>query len=239
MNTLSPQDIAIGIPIYKNSLTPNEIKVLQQGQKILGHYPIYFIAPPSINKAYYLQFLPQAQFVEFEQAYFENTNSYSSLMTQAAFYQAFEAHQYLLIYQTDAYVFRDELLDWANKGYDYIGAPWIVVPPSNKKTWFNLSKLLYNKVGNGGFCLRKIATHIQLCKRWGWLQQLWKKNEDFFWCVLVPPLAPSFKRPPVEEALAFAFELAPREAYERNGQHLPFGCHAWEKYDPEFWEGFI
>ena len=31
----------------------------------------------------------------------------------------------MLIYQLDAYVFKDELLNWANKGYDYIGAPWL------------------------------------------------------------------------------------------------------------------
>ena len=239
MHPLQPQDIAVGIPIYKKELSPHEIQVLQQGQKILGHYPLYFIAPPSIDRDYYLQWMPQAQFVIFEQSYFENVKSYSLLMTQASFYQAFEQHEYLLIYQTDAYVFRDELLEWANKGYDYIGAPWIEVPPSNKKTLFNLSKWLYNKVGNGGFCLRKISTHIQLCQKWGWIQKLWQKNEDFFWCVLIPPLAPSFQVPPVEEALAFAFELAPATAYQRNGQQLPFGCHAWEKYQPEFWGQFI
>jgi hypothetical protein len=43
----------------------------------------------------------------------------------------------------------------------------------------------------------------------------------------------------VDEALRFAFEAAPRECFERNGRRMPFGCHAWEKFDRGFWEPFL
>lgn len=42
-----------------------------------------------------------------------------------------------------------------------------------------------------------------------------------------------------KEALEFAFERFPSEMYKITGK-LPFGCHAWEKYEYEsFWKKFI
>ena len=41
------------------------------------------------------------------------------------------------------------------------------------------------------------------------------------------------------EALEFSFELAPRYCFMMNGRRLPFGCHAWFRYDREFWEPFL
>lgn len=60
-------------------------------------------------------------------------------------------------------------------------------------------------------------------------------NEDLFWAT-VPDRYPPFEIPPAETAVGFAFEVAPRFCYERNGGRLPFGCHQWEVYDPGFWQ---
>lgn len=48
-----------------------------------------------------------------------------------------------------------------------------------------------------------------------------------------------FKLAPPEIALKFSFEVQPRRLYQMNNQELPFGCHAFEKYDFEFWNQFI
>jgi hypothetical protein len=44
---------------------------------------------------------------------------------------------------------------------------------------------------------------------------------------------------PVEEALGFSFEREPRYCFERNGGRLPFGCHAWNRWDRPFWEPYL
>lgn len=42
-----------------------------------------------------------------------------------------------------------------------------------------------------------------------------------------------------EEASHFAFEKHPSFLFSQNGQ-LPFGCHAWRKYEyDEFWGKYI
>lgn len=50
---------------------------------------------------------------------------------------------------------------------------------------------------------------------------------------------PAFKIAPLEVALRFAFECVPRYCFEKNNFTLPFGCHAWAKYDREFWEPYL
>jgi hypothetical protein len=136
-------------------------------------------------------------------------------------------------------VFKDELLEWCEKGYDYIGAPWVRIPPPNKKVIFNLSKFLLGKVGNGGFCIRNVQKFYRSAIFYRPLSWLFPKNEDFFWCLMMPKLNPFFSIPSAAVALRFAFELDPSDCYKKLGDQLPFGCHAWEKYEPEFWSAFI
>jgi hypothetical protein len=59
--------------------------------------------------------------------------------------------------------------------------------------------------------------------------------EDSFWSIEAPKFDRSFRVSTHEEALSFAFEVDPRWCYEKNNRRLPFGCHAWARYDREFW----
>lgn len=61
-------------------------------------------------------------------------------------------------------------------------------------------------------------------------------NNDLFWADHAVRYLPSFKVASVEEGLRFAFEASPRTCYEMNHRQLPFGCHAWTKFDRSFWE---
>ncbi len=61
-------------------------------------------------------------------------------------------------------------------------------------------------------------------------------NNDFFWSFHAVNYLPTFKVASVEEGLRFGFEAAPRMCFELNKQRLPFGGHAWAKFDRSFWE---
>jgi hypothetical protein len=67
----------------------------------------------------------------------------------------------------------------------------------------------------------------------------YKKNEDLFWATRASHYCPGFKIAPVETALRFAFEATPRQSYAQIGDQLPFGCHAWPRYDRAFWEPYL
>ncbi len=62
------------------------------------------------------------------------------------------------------------------------------------------------------------------------------RPNDFFWAFEAVRYLPSFKVATVEEALQFAFEAAPRTCFALNKNRMPFGCHAWTRFDRAFWE---
>jgi hypothetical protein len=63
-------------------------------------------------------------------------------------------------------------------------------------------------------------------------------NEDIFWCLWVPSFYTKFKSSDINTAAKFSFEKFSSDMYNSIHQ-LPMGCHAWEKYNPEFWEKHI
>lgn len=71
------------------------------------------------------------------------------------------------------------------------------------------------------------------------LHQDGTKNEDHFWSDRAVYYDPHFKVAPFEAGLRFAFEVVPRHCFEVNQHSLPFGCHAWTRYDRSFWEPYL
>lgn len=62
---------------------------------------------------------------------------------------------------------------------------------------------------------------------------------DLFWANHAKHYYPRFRVARTSEALPFAFETRPRDCFEMNGNKLPFGCHAWGQFDPEFWQPYL
>jgi hypothetical protein len=67
----------------------------------------------------------------------------------------------------------------------------------------------------------------------------YSKNEEHFWTNRGKHYYPAFNIAPENVALEFAFECVPRYCFEMNNYSLSFGCHAWHKYDREFWEPYL
>ncbi|MBI3316633.1 MAG: hypothetical protein HYZ85_01335 [Candidatus Omnitrophica bacterium] len=72
-----------------------------------------------------------------------------------------------------------------------------------------------------------------------WLERGNCNGEDMFWSIMVPKFSPKFKKAPPRKALSFSFEFNPRLSFQMNHKALPFGCHAWAKYDRAFWEPYL
>jgi hypothetical protein len=265
--------VAIVIPVYKEIPSESEGISLLQCFRVLSQYEIIFIAPETLDTAFYQQeaghHCIRYRFEYFAGHFFASLNGYNRLMLTRDFYIRFASFNYILIYQLDAYIFRDELVDWCNKGYDFIGAPSV-------GNWTDTHFTNDFQVGNGGFSLRKVSTYINafdykknlltakdivyrnkvfrkphtripllilmLC---GYKNKLsdfaksWSSTEDDFWSKFVPYTTYKLTKPAPEEALEFAFERFPSELYSITGK-LPFGCHGWNRYEYEsFWKKYI
>src|ERR1051326_3722640 len=65
------------------------------------------------------------------------------------------------------------------------------------------------------------------------------RHEDLFWSDEAVKYYPDFRVAAVDLGLRFAFEVDPRHCFELTNYTLPFGCHAWPKYDRSFWEPYL
>jgi hypothetical protein len=162
-----------------------------------------------------------------------------------SFYERFLDCKYILIYQLDGLIFKDELKYWCDKNYDYIGAPWLVQPRGIIRTISNFfnpkfdenRKVIFNKVGNGGVSLRKVESFYKISKSLGDLIQRYLKKdehfiyrtEDVFWSIRVSDFYPDFKIPDYKEAVRFSIDRKPKLAFQLNNQILPFACHGFTK----------
>jgi hypothetical protein len=63
---------------------------------------------------------------------------------------------------------------------------------------------------------------------------IYDDNCDFFWAQTVPKLVRDFRIAPPEVAVKFSWETLPRKCYKLCDGDLPFGLHAWARYDFAF-----
>lgn len=219
--------LAVIVPLYSFQLSENEIVSLNQVKTILDKYDIIAITPPnlSVNNKYF------TRTESFSPDFFTSIEAYNRLMLSPDFYRRFQDYEYILIYQLDAFVFSDQLSYFCNLGYDYIGAPWL----HGIFNYIDSSHYLWH-VGNGGLSLRRVESFIRILEDRKPLQGEQIKNEDLFFSSIVDD---QFKVAPMEIALQFSFERQVKKCFALNHNQLPFGCHAWSRYDLEFWKPYI
>ena len=225
-------------PIYKEALSETEERVLHYSLSRLSTHDVYFIAPYRLDIAFYRDRFDGVRFLFFHNAYFESPQTYSRLLLNTAFYQRFLTYTHMLIVQTDAVVLRDDLAEWVNGPFDFVGAPWhtplsITMPTlAEVDSGFSGSTFLI-AVGNGGFSLRRIRACINVLEECGWLLKYFALDEDLFFA-LASQISSNFIIPNTVCAARFSLESTPGRFYAMTG-HPPMGGHAWERWDKEFW----
>ena len=264
--------LRIVIPLYKLQLDDYEKKSLQQCVGIFGISQITFVCGTQFDMAAFSkQYLPEkndSETIRFADTHFEGIDGYNKLMLSAHFYKAFLKHQYILMFQLDAFVFSNNIAPFMQKGYSYIGAPWLqaywmdvyaantkmVILKSHHWLLRQYDKLRWKRkgldtphqflVGNGGFSLRKTSDCFRVLQKHPQMAATWPHNDDLFWAIAAPLLHYRFICAPVHTALQFSFDVHPDACFERNKHQLPFGCHAWYRTDEpynnfNFWKQFI
>ena len=253
---------------HRAELTSLELISLRQCVSVLGRHPKTLVCPEGLDTTWYQAFVPEIPILFVDRRWLSTYAMFNAFKVSPYLYQRFRDYEYLLFYEPDAFVFSDQLESWCSQGLDYVGAPWfrgITEPTSDEIIG----------VGNGGFSLRRVASHLDIATRFEREQLLFRGyrrhtpdklrylrakagqllgmrgpvpryigpdyygHEDFFWCRTVPARYPSFRIASPAEATSFSFEARPRYLFERSGGQLPFGCHAWFRYDLDFWKPHI
>ncbi len=219
--------VAVIVPIYKNSLNELEQISLKQIHKVLGNYDIFYIKPKSLvySDDYNIKSIC------FDDSYFTSTQSYSKLLLNPDFYSEFLDYKYILICQLDVFIFSDRLKEFCEMGYDYYGAPWINGVPLNEGKGLRI-----RFAGNGGLSLRNVKKTIGILKDNYKYAISFKKNEDYFFSYFA---SKNYKVAPTDVSIQFCIETQVKRCMKINKGQLPFGTHAWERYDFEYWKELI
>jgi Protein of unknown function (DUF5672) len=266
-------ETAVVVIMHKKDLSHYESISLSQCLKIFRKWPIHIAKPVSMDISGFSLDVPNLQIENFTDLSFSSIGEYSRLLLSTSFYKRFLAYKYILIYQLDAFVFSDQLKYWCDLDYDYLGAPWFGKFSSQENQGDFIG------VGNGGFSLRKISSHLKVLNTFSFITPMrdnlksrfasenstrrrlqnaaglildytvrnnthrffnnYAGHEDQFWGLSVAKKMKWFKVPDLDKAAAFAFEMQPHRLLILNNDQLPFGCHAWWKYDLEFWKPHI
>lgn len=222
--------LAIVIPVYKDSLSVNEKIALDQAVRKFDKYDIFFLAPEGLHIEDLKYKKIKYQYLDIK--WFCSVESYSNLMLTSDVYKRFIQYSYILIYQLDAFVFGDNINDFIEMNYDYIGAPTL----EGMYKPYRAEKVLYTQ--NGGFSLRKVKAFINWTlynKKEIELMQKFDAEDSIIYALRSKGL----RIAPIDIALQFSFDSNVRECFLQNKMKLPLGCHAWERYDYEFWEPYI
>lgn len=160
----------IVIPVYKESISDiEELSLRRLIKTIDGNRPIVVVTHKSVclnaYSAIFQEYARDFSVSLFRKGYFDGVKGYSKLLLSEAFYRRFSAYAFMLVYQLDAYIFRDELDYWCARGFDYIGAPFVTL--FRKESSPDSDGLRAWGVGNGGFSLRKIDAFLSAFSRKG------------------------------------------------------------------------
>ena len=241
--------VKVVVPLYKTVLNQTELFSLKQSVSILKNHKFTIVCPYNLDVSNLEIHFENVDFEvkRFDDEYFKSIDGYNRLMLSGEFYSAFSDSQYILICQTDVFVFRDELTDWCKKDFDYIGAPWLASKRSlwNKsmlktRNFFNKKKKSghhFFKVGNGGFSLRKVKTMLEIVQNLKKEIQFFQKNrdeknfyqEDVFISLYAPKIFPQMKIPDFRTAALFCLDRKPKIGFELNKGQFPFACHGFDK----------
>lgn len=255
--------VNIVVPIYKSALSGDDKTSLDRLVLALGEYPITVVHPEGLELGQVQSRYPSFKYESFDPKFFKDRMAYNHLMLDPAFYERFLEWDYILIHQCDAFVFRNELQQWCDKGYDYIGAPWLYTEWHRSYIYLELSALksyylrktkgivdrniARGKVGSGGFSLRRTRALYDFLVKYPDLAQSYKDmseylryQDDVFWAVEPKAQGVYFKIPKSIEAVNFSFDDNPSLAYQVTNYNLPFGCHGFNKRQyRSFWKSMI
>lgn len=255
--------VAVAVPVYRDSLSDDEQISVRHLQRFLGEYPIYVFEPEGLDCPLrgYREIRFPARFFRSVDTYSRLLLS-EDFYRRFEHYEYLLIYQLdCLVFSDRLADWCDRGLDYLGapwlvdparpaRGFSRVGngglslrrvSSCLEVLTSRRPPMTPL-ELLAARIPDLGSVLavsrwyKRAQVLRQVRRGVRWYAGHYTLNEDHFWSDRAGLFEPGFTVAHPRQALAFAFERAPRYCYERNQRRLPFGCHGWWRWDREFWE---
>jgi hypothetical protein len=205
----------VALITHKESYTKEEEISFLRCLNVFKNRDIYIVIPNNINSSYfneYTQKYDNFKIITMDPEWFRSYKTYQKLCCSTDFYKNFTEYDYMLVYQTDCWVYEDRLDEFIELGYDWYGAPW---------------PHLGNNVGNGGFCLRKISKMIEITSK---ESNEKAEPEDTWFCLKHKN---EMNVCDLKTACNFSVELITND-FLKMIKNLPMGFH--DRLNMQFWD---
>jgi hypothetical protein len=136
--------LAVAVPTVEATLSADSALSLESLRRRASGVDRYLVIPQSLRLDWKHD---DFRVLRVPDAAMADIAAYNRLMLTPWFYRLFAGYEALLIFQTDCLLLRDDLADWAARGWSYVGAPWFARKSGNR----------LKAVGNGGLSLRRPA----------------------------------------------------------------------------------
>lgn len=217
---MTAETVAVVLPLHLEALDGQGAVALSSLRRHLPEVPRFVVAPETLRPRFDIS---DFQRIDLDPDCFVSRDSYNRLMLSPEFYRLFDGFEYVLIYQLDCVLFRDDLLSWCERGYSYLGAPWL--------SRHRISRKLYPKaVGNGGLSLRRVKDCLTVLTQ----------RRCAVWPRSRPARRHFLRYKHARRLLRFASDL--RSSAGREGGVAGCYRHAedvfWGYYAPQLWSDF-
>ena len=159
----------IVIPTHKEKLDGNDELSFKRCIDVFGgKREIKLVVPNSIDTKYYEQYGDVIKIYKVNDKWLSSIKEYNYMCCNIDFWSLFKDYDYVLIYQTDCWVFDDRLDYFMGLDYDWYGAPW---------------PHLKDKVGNGGFFFFFFSKMLSIAQKYTYKSDSIEGVEDTWFCV--------------------------------------------------------
>ncbi len=142
---------------HRPDVSPWERVGLDQCAAVLGRHDLHLVCPRGMPTDAYEALLPGLRIVHVPPRRMAGYLAYSDLKTSSMLFRHFgERYRFTLCHEPDVFVFRDDLDEWCERGYHYVGAPfWKPSPEPGGEPFMPGG-------GNSGFSLRDNDAHVRV-----------------------------------------------------------------------------
>ena len=198
---------------YKEKLEKYELLAFLKCMKVFAKTrDVKVVLPDNISTEFYDKYSVLYDIVKVKSSWMDSILSYNQMLCSKSFWEYFSDYEYVLTYQPDCYVYKDDLDHYIELGYDYYGAPW---------------PLYNNKVGNGGLSLRKVSKMIEITEKYRFIRG--SINEDGWYCLVH---GDELSTCPLDVAVNFSLEMPSTELVTMV-KDIPMGFYG--KYLMNLW----
>lgn len=161
----------ITIITHLESLKDYDKLSFEQALSVFKKRDIFLVIPNKVDTSVfydkYIKVNKNMKLLKVDDKWLSSYDNYNKTCCIPEFYQLFKDYDYMLLYQTDCWIYEDRLDYFISLGYDWYGAPW--------PQWSD-------EVGNGGFCLRKVPKMLEITQKYKYTSPQKDGYEDTWFC---------------------------------------------------------